>query len=93
MGPELEGARFEPLQSAGRSGFCSSLGSEPLAQAPGRQAGTFPGREHAGGAREWCAADERFGAGQPKKITRTVRISPRNQFTQIGDFRNRATQV
>src|SRR5262249_36856584 len=51
------------------------LGPEPLAQAPRRQAGTSPGRELAGGARERGAADEGFGAGhgdttvQPKDIT------------------------
>ena len=39
------------------------LGPEPLAQAPRRQAGTSPGRELAGGARERGAADEGFGAG------------------------------
>src|SRR6516225_9997437 len=40
-----------------------TLGPEPLAQAPRRQAGTSPGRELAGGARERGAADEGFGAG------------------------------
>src|SRR5215470_1984659 len=40
-----------------------ALGPEPLAQAPGRQAGTSPGRELAGGARERGAADEGSGAG------------------------------
>src|SRR5215813_8039374 len=39
-----------------------ALGPEPLAQAPRRQAGTSPGRELAGGARERGAADEGFGA-------------------------------
>src|SRR5262245_43046996 len=40
-----------------------ALGPEPLAQAPRRQAGTSPGRELAGGARERGAADEGFSAG------------------------------
>src|SRR6266480_5975252 len=60
-----------------------ALGPEPLAQAPRRQAGTSPGRELAGGARERGAADEGFGAGHGRYHRAAQQIL--RQYERRGD--------